>query len=319
MLGNGRLVTWRWFIVKNLGPKDQVFNAGINYIGELKMLQDKKICFIGTGNMGEALVSGLVCSNATSLKNIVCTDINEAKLKKIAEKYGVKTSTDNVEAIGISDIIIYAVKPQILASVLKETADSLDMTKVIISIAAGVPLAAIESCLNKDLRLIRVMPNIAAFVKESATAIAAGRHAGQEDINLAKAVFDSVGKSVFIDENILMDAITGLSGSGPAYIFLIVDAFADAGVKMGLSREDALFLSSQTLLGSAKLLLETKEHPGQLKDRVTSPGGTAIAGIHTLEMGGLRTTLINAVEAATKRSRELGESMIKSFAENNHY
>ncbi len=126
-----------------------------------------------------------------------------------------------------------------------------------------------------------------------------------------------MGRCVFIDENILMDAITGLSGCGPEYIFLIVDALADAGVKMGLSRQDALFLSSQTVLGAAKLLIETKEHPGQLKDKVTSPGGAAIAGIHTLEKGGLRTTLINAVEAATNRSRELGEMIIKDFAENN--
>ena len=283
------------------------------------MLRNKKICFIGAGNMGEALISGLACAGATATENIICTDINEAKLETIAGKYKVRTTTDNVEAIKGSDIIIYAVKPQILASVLKETADSLDMKKLIISIAAGVPLAAIESSLNKDLRLVRVMPNIAAFVKESATAIAAGKNASQDDIDLAKAIFDSVGNSVFIEENILMDAITGLSGSGPAYIFLIVDALADAGVKMGLSRDDALFLSSQTVLGAAKLLLDTKEHPGQLKDRVTSPGGTAIAGIHTLEKGGLRTTLINAVEAATARSKELGDAMIKNFAENNHY
>jgi pyrroline-5-carboxylate reductase len=128
------------------------------------------------------------------------------------------------------------------------------------------------------------------------------------------AIFDAVGKTVFIGENYLMDAITGLSGSGPAYIFMIVDALADAGVKMGLARQDALFLSAQTILGAAKLLLESREHPGQLKDRVTSPGGTAIAGIHTLEKGGLRTTLINAVEAATARSRELGEICIQNFA-----
>ena len=188
------------------------------------------------------------------------------------------------------------------------------MSKLIISIAAGVPLVAIESCLNKKLRLIRVMPNIAAFVKESASVIAAGGKATEEDIKLSLAIFDSMGKSIFLKENILMDAITGLSGSGPAYIFLIVDAMADAGVKVGLSREDALFLSSQTVLGAAKLLIETKEHPGRLKDMVTSPGGTAIAGIHTLEKGGLRTTLINAVEVATKRSKELGEIMIKNFS-----
>jgi pyrroline-5-carboxylate reductase len=132
------------------------------------------------------------------------------------------------------------------------------------------------------------------------------------------AIFNSVGKAVFLRENYLMDAITGLSGSGPAYIFIIVDALADAGVKMGLSRKDAQFLAAQTVLGAAKMLMETREHPGQLKDRVTSPGGTAIAGIHTLEKGGLRTTLINAVEAATQRSKELGEMMIKYFADANN-
>jgi hypothetical protein len=153
-------------------------------------------------------------------------------------------------------------------------------------------MEAIESCLNKELRLIRVMPNIAAAVKEAATAVAAGKHASEEDIKLAMAIFDSIGKTVFIAENYLMDAITGLSGSGPAYIFLIVEAMADAGVKVGLSRQEALFLSAQTVLGAAKMLMETQEHPGQLRDRVTSPGGTAIAGLATLEKGGLRTTLI---------------------------
>ena len=216
-----------------------------------------------------------------------------------------------------SDIVIYATKPQILGSVLKETASALDKSKLIISIAAGVPLAAIAAGLQKELRLIRVMPNICAFVKESATAIAAGEYASKEDVALARAIFDSVGITVFIQENILMDAFTGLSGSGPAYIFTIVDAMADAGVKMGLSRKDSLLLSTQTILGSAKLLLESKEHPGQLKDRVASPGGTAIAGIHTLEQGGLRTTLMNAVESASKRSKELGEMMVKDFIENN--
>ena len=277
------------------------------------MLNNKKIGIIGTGNMGEALVSGLVSSQKAGPGHIICTDVRQDSLESVKEKYGVMTTTNNIDAIKESEIIIYSVKPQILASVLKETAPFLDMSKLIISIAAGVPLAAIESCVNKKLRLIRVMPNIAAFVKEGASAIAAGQHTHKDDIKLAKAIFDSVGRSVFIEENILMDAITGLSGSGPAYIFLIVDALADAGVKMGLSRKDALFLSSQTVLGAAKLLLETKEHPGQLKDRVTSPGGTAIAGIHTLEKGGLRTTLINAVEAATTRSKELGKMMMENF------
>ncbi len=278
------------------------------------MLKDRKIGVIGTGNMGEALISGLIYSRSSIPDNIICSDIRKDKLKSIKGAYGVVTTSNNLDVVRASEIVIYSIKPQIMASILKETAASLDMSKVIISIAAGVPLAAIESCLNKDLRVIRVMPNIAASVKEGAAAIAAGKHVLKDDLKIAKAIFDSVGKSVIIEEE-LMDTITGLSGSGPAYIFLIVDALADAGVKMGLSREDALFLSSQTVLGAAKLLMETKEHPGKLKDRVTSPGGTAIAALHTWEQGGLRTTLINAVEVATKRSKELGEMMMKNFSE----
>ena len=280
------------------------------------MLKDKKIAIIGTGNMGEALVSGLIASESSNPENIICTDVRKDKLESVKEKYGVITLTNNIEAVEISDIVIYAVKPQIIASVLKETTSCLDMSKLIISIAAGVPLAAIASCLKKELRLIRVMPNIAAFVKESASVIAAGDSATEEDIQLSMAIFNSMGKSIFLKENNLMDAVTGSSGSGPAYIFLIVDALADAGVKVGLAREDALFLSSQTVLGAAKLLMETKEHPGRLKDMVTSPGGTAIAGIHSLEKGGLRTTLIDAVEVATQRSKELGEIVTRNFKNN---
>ena len=266
--------------------------------------------------MGEALVSGLVGSGSSSPKKITCTDVRESVLKAVEEEYGVETTTNNLEAVMKSDIVIFAVKPQIMASVIKETVEKLDMSKLIISIAAGVPMAALESCLDKKLRLIRVMPNIAAAVKEAATALAAGKYASKEDIETAMSIFNSIGKTVFIKENYLMDAVTGLSGSGPAYIFLIVEALADAGVKVGLSRQEAFFLSAQTVLGAAKMLMETKEHPGQLRDRVTSPGGTAIAGLATLEKGGLRTTLINAVEVATNRSRELGEMMIKNFSNN---
>jgi pyrroline-5-carboxylate reductase len=280
------------------------------------MLQDKKIGFIGSGNMGEALVSGLVLSKAAKPENIICSDVFPETRKAVQEKYGVLTTSDNIEVCEKSEIIIYATKPQILGSVLKETAPALDKSKLVISIAAGVPLAAIAAGLQKELRLIRAMPNICAFVKESATAVCAGEFVQEGDVEMARAVFDSVGKTVFIQENMLMDAFTGLSGSGPAYIFTIVDAMADAGVKMGLSRKDSLFLSTQTVLGAAQLLLESGEHPGQLKDRVASPGGTAIAGIHTLEQGGLRTTLINAVESATKRSRELGDMMVKDFIKN---
>ena len=277
------------------------------------MVKDFKMCMIGTGNMGEALVSGMLASGIARADNIVCTDKREARLKILAEKYGVQVTSDNIEAIQASEIVIYAVKPQIMAAVLTETADAVDMSKLVISVAAGVPLAAIESLLKKELRLIRTMPNVPALVREGATAIAGGKHILKDDIAIAKEIFDSVGETVIIQENVLMDAVTGLSGSGPAYIFLIVDALADAGVKMGLSRQDSIALATQTILGAARLLKETGSHPGALKDMVTSPGGTAIAGLHTLEQGGLRTTLINAVQAATRRSKELGEQMIMDF------
>ncbi|MDJ0814650.1 MAG: pyrroline-5-carboxylate reductase [Desulfobacterales bacterium] len=282
------------------------------------MLNDKVIAIIGTGNMGDALVSGLIVSGSSKPRNIICSDVRKDKLNEIKSRYKVRTTANNLKAVSEADIVIYAVKPQLMASVLIETGPKLDMSKLVISIAAGVPLAAMESCVEKNMRLIRVMPNIAAAVKEAATAIAAGEHATKEDVELAMEIFNSIGKSIFLEENYLMDAITGLSGSGPAYIFLIVDALADAGVKMGLSRQESLFLAAQTVLGAAKLLIETQEHPGQLKDKVTSPGGTAIAGLATLESGGLRTTLINAVEAATNRSKELGESMTQNFCEVNN-
>jgi len=281
------------------------------------MLNSKQIGFIGSGNMGEALVGGIIASDSSSPENIICSDASKERLEFMKETYGVRTTPDNPEVASLSDIVIYAVKPQIIATVLRETADNLDMSKLIISIAAGIPMAAIEIALGKKLRLIRVMPNVAALVREGAAAIASGKHALEEDIELAMLIFNSVGRSIFLKENYLMDAVTGLSGSGPAYIFLIIDALADAGVKVGLSRKDSIALATQTVLGSAKMLLETGAHPGQLKDMVTSPGGTAIAGLHNLEKGGIRTTLINAVEAATNRSKELGEIMIKNFSENN--
>ncbi|MCP4745194.1 MAG: pyrroline-5-carboxylate reductase [Desulfobacteraceae bacterium] len=277
------------------------------------MLNNKRIGFIGTGNMGELLFKSLLSSKQSTPDKIICSDVRQERLDELENKYKIVTTTDNSKVIQSADIIIYAVKPQIMGEVLTETSDSLDMSKIIISIAAGVPMAAIESLLKKNLRLIRAMPNICVAVNEGATAIAAGDHCKKEDIELAKAIFNSVGRCIFLKENNLMDAITGLSGSGPAYIFMIVDAMADAGVKVGLSRQESLLLSAQTVLGAAKMLLETKTHPGQLKDMVTSPGGTAIAGLHTLEKGGLRTTIINAIEAATLRSQELGDMMVDKF------
>jgi pyrroline-5-carboxylate reductase len=272
------------------------------------MLKNKQVGILGTGNMGEALIHGLLYGHLCRPEQIFCSDVRVERLKIIREKYGVKSTSHNAEVVKQSEIIILSVKPQIMKQVVEEIAKYLDLSKLIISIAAGVPLDAIEACARKDLKLIRVMPNICVSVREGVSAIASGKHATKDDLMIAKTIFDSVGKSLFIEES-LLDAVTGLSGSGPAYIFLIIDALADAGVKVGLSRDDAIILASQTVLGAAKMLIETGEHPGKLKDMVTSPGGTAIAGLHTLEEGGLRTTLINAVEVATQRSKALGEMM----------
>ncbi len=272
------------------------------------MLRNKQVGFVGSGNMGEALIRGLLHGHLCRPDQILCSDVRAEKLKWIRDQYGVKGTSHNPEVIKQSNIIILAIKPQIMKPVVSEIAKYLDFSKLVISIAAGVSLDAIESCAMRELKLIRVMPNICVSVREGVSAIAAGKHAQKEDLMTAKTIFDSVGKSLFIDEY-LLDAVTGLSGSGPAYIFLIIDALADAGVKVGLSRDDALILASHTVLGAAKMMIETGEHPGKLKDLVTSPGGTAIAGLHTLEEGGMRTTLINAVEVATQRSRVLGEMM----------
>ncbi len=272
------------------------------------MLKNKKVGFVGVGNMGEALLSGIIHGNLCKAEQILCSDIKLERLRTIQERYGVKGTSDNVEVVKRSDILILAIKPQIMKIVVEEMAEFLDLSKLIISIAAGISLDAIESCARKELKLIRVMPNICVSVREGVSAISRGRHAREEDLMIAKMIFESVGKSLFVDEY-LLDAVTGLSGSGPAYIFLIVDALADAGVKVGLSRNDSLLLASQTVLGAAKMLIETGEHPARLKDLVTSPGGTAISGLHTLEEGGLRTTLMNAVEVATQRAKALGEMM----------
>jgi pyrroline-5-carboxylate reductase len=224
---------------------------------------------------------------------------------ELTPRYGVRFVQDNVAAVREAAIVVLSVKPQAMDKVLEEIAPALDETKLVISIAAGVPIAAIERKVGHGVRIVRTMPNTPALVGAGATALAAGAHATAADLEQAKALFDAVGKTAIVDEP-LLDAVTGLSGSGPAYVFLVIEALADAGVKVGLARHVAQDLAAQTVLGAAKLLIDTGEHPGRLKDQVTSPGGTAIVGLHTLEAGGLRTTLMDAVEAATKRSRELG-------------
>ena len=261
--------------------------------------------FVGGGNMAEALIRGLVRGGHVGADRVTASGPRRERLDELHASYNIHVTTDNREVARNSSIVVLAVKPQILDKVLREIGDQLKPGTLLISIAAGVDTETIEAAVADGVRVVRAMPNVPATVGAGATAISAGRHASEDDMVTARAIFDAVGITVTLDESHL-DAVTGLSGSGPAYIFLILEALADAGVKVGLSRRDAQRLAAQTVMGSAKLLLDTDEHPGKLKDMVTSPGGTAIAGLHTLEEGGLRTTLINAVETATKRARELG-------------
>jgi pyrroline-5-carboxylate reductase len=273
------------------------------------------IGFLGTGNMAEALIKGLIAAGVVEPQQIYGSDPRRERCKEMETRYGIHATTHNEDVVRHAQIVVLSVKPQILPKVCDEIAPHLKPTALVISIAAGVPLAVLARHLPSGTRVVRTMPNTPALVGAGATAIAAGEHARDEDVEAAQRIFDAVGTSIVLEESQL-DAVTGLSGSGPAYVFLIIEALSDAGVKMGLSRYNAQALAAQTVLGSAKLLIETKEHPGRLKDMVTSPGGTAIAGLHTLEAGGLRTTLINAVEAATTRSRELGAAATQTKAKN---
>jgi pyrroline-5-carboxylate reductase len=271
-------------------------------------MQDRTVGFLGAGNMAGALIKGLLVSGALPPSQIHASDVRDERLSELARVHGIQTTKDNVALLRACDVIVLSVKPQVVDRVLPAVREHLRPDALVISVAAGVSIALIEAKLGPEARVIRTMPNTPATALAGATAIARGTHATDADMAVARALFEAVGKVTVLDES-LLDAVTGLSGSGPAYIMLIIEALADGGVKVGLHRETALMLAAQTVFGSAKLLLDTGMHPGQLKDMVTSPGGTAIAGLHTLESGGLRRTLIDAVEAATKRSEQLGEQM----------
>ncbi len=271
---------------------------------------DKTIAFLGAGNMAEALIKGLLRAGIARPDSIIATGRRAEKIEELQLTYGVRTTMDNVAAAREADVVVLSVKPQALDKVLVQVAPVVDPRKLVISVAAGVPIAAMERRLGAGARIIRTMPNTPSLVGAGACALSRGEHASDEDLAVATRIFQAVGITTVVDEN-LLDAVTGLSGSGPAYIFLVIEALSDAGVKVGLPRYTAQKLAAQTVLGSAQLLIETGTHPGQLKDQVTSPGGTAIAGLHTLEAGGLRTTLINAVEAATRRAKELGEQFLE--------
>jgi pyrroline-5-carboxylate reductase len=264
----------------------------------------KSIGFIGIGMMGEALLRGILGAKLAKAARIWASDVREERRQTIKNLYHINVSADNLAVAQKSEIIILAVKPQTMPAVLKELKGRLAHSKLILSIAAGVPIAKLQA-LGPEVKIIRAMPNLAATVLASATAIAPGPRVRVADLKIAKKIFSAVGQCVLVQEP-MMDAVTGLSGSGPGYIMLVIEALADGGVKMGLPREVALTLAAQTVYGAAKLQIESQEHPAKIKDRVASPGGTTIAGLHALEDNGLRSAFIDAVEAATLRSQELG-------------
>jgi pyrroline-5-carboxylate reductase len=268
-------------------------------------LATRCIGFVGGGNMAEALVRGLLESGATSTAQLRVSDPSEARRDHLMQQYGIETTTDNAVLASWADVVVLAVKPGIVRGACEAIADALGTDAQVLSIAAGVPIKSIEKYLNDNTRVVRAMPNTAAMALAGASAVASGSHAGPEDLEVARLLFESVGRCVVVPEK-LLDAVTGLSGSGPAYVMLFIEALADGGVKAGLPRDVALTLASQTVYGAAKLQIETGEHPGVLKDRVTSPGGTTIAGLAKLEAGGVRGVVIAAVDAATQRSIELG-------------
>jgi pyrroline-5-carboxylate reductase len=268
-------------------------------------LKSKKIAFIGAGNMAEALIKGLLQSETMSAAALTASDVLADRRRFMEETYGIRTAEDNRLMVDQADVIVLAIKPQVAAEVLAAIAPATGPDKLMISIVAGLTNATMVKALRQGTRIVRTVPNTPVFVKEGMVAIASDGPARPDDYATAQALFEPVARTALMAEK-LLDAALGVSGSGPAYVFLIVEALADGGVKMGLPRPTALTLAAQTLLGAARMCLESGRHPAQLKDMVTSPAGTTIAALHHMEAAGVRAALIGAVEAATRRAQELG-------------
>ena len=266
---------------------------------------NKTIAVLGAGNMGTALLRGILGSDWGSRRRLVASHPKPGKAAAIRKELRIRVAATNREAAEGADIVILAVKPQILDGVLAEIGPAVSRGRLVISIAAGFPTARLEAALGDRVAVVRAMPNVAAVVRRSATVLCPGRHAGRASVGEARRIFESIGMVVELPEYQL-DAVTGLSGSGPMYVFQIIEGLSDAGVRVGISRDVATALTIQTVLGAATMAEQLKIHPAVMKDMVTSPGGTAIAALHSLERNRLRAILMDAVEAATARSRELG-------------
>jgi len=263
------------------------------------------VACVGAGNMVEAILRGLLRSGSATAAQLMLSDVRAERLAELGAAYQVGTTKDNAEAAAWAEVILLAVEPQALEEVLPEISRVIDRSKLVVSVAAGYPLVRLEGHLPGTRRIVRAMPNTPSSIGEGVTALAYAAGLSDDDRRIASALFEPVGKVVEVAESAL-DAVTGLSGSGPAYVYVMIEAMADGGVKMGLPRETAQLLAAQTVAGAARMVIELREHPGTLKDRVASPGGTTIVGLHELERGHVRSTLISAVEAATMRSLQLG-------------
>ena len=271
-----------------------------------------RIGIIGGGQMGTALVKGILHAGVADASEITVSDVIASARERLHAESGVRTTNDNTEAAKNADVVVIALKPQVAAEALEPVAGKLMPTQTVLSIMAGVPTGKLERWLSGDdeaanpVHVVRAMPNTPALIGEGMAAISRGAHATDADMNRAERILAAVGRVVRVDEKQL-DAVIGLSGSGPGYVYTVIEALADGGVKVGLPKPLALELAAQTVLGAARMVLETEEHPAVLRDRVTSPGGTTIAGLHAMEAAGIRNALMQAVEAAARRSRELGE------------
>ena len=272
-----------------------------------------KIAVIGAGNIGGALIGGILKSHLAEPQDVVATDAREERRQELEAQWKIRVlATDNRKAVAGRDIVILAVKPHIVPAVLDELRGALRENQIVITVAAGVPLALYEAVLGNRIPLFRAMPNIPVVVEEGATAVAGNHATTPEQRKVVEKIFGALGCVVFVEESQL-DAVTALSGSGPAYIYMVIEALIDGGKKMGLSQEVATRLTEQTVLGAAKLVRETKLHPAILRDEVVTPGGTTIAAMHELERHGLRAMLISAVETATLRSKEIGAQLLARY------
>jgi pyrroline-5-carboxylate reductase len=270
------------------------------------MLSGKVVGIIGAGNMGEVLIRGLIQSGKVTEAEIIASDVSQDRLNHVSKTYGIRTTGSNVEVIENASIIIIAVKPQNIDSLLDELSHSSHEGHLFISIAAGITTEKLAAKMHHKSGIIRVMPNAPASVLAGIAALCPGGNVSPADLQRAVSIFECVGRTVVIKNEALMDVVTGLSGSGPAFVFLMIESLSDAGVQLGISRKESSILAAQTVYGAAKMLLETGRHPSELKDIVATPGGTTFAGLKMLEKGNFRSTVMDAVEAATARSRELG-------------